>query len=298
MLQHVVKLHGVPNCVISDRDPRFTSHFWSEFCSRLETSVKFSTAYHPQTDGQTERTNRVIEEVLRHFVSKDLTSWEEFLPMVEFALNNAKNASTGETPFYLNYGRHPRPPSAPPSASDLPVLDTIFQNLDTTLSRIKKLLQAAQDRQKHYADQHRRPYSFRAGDQVLLSSRNIRLQQPSKLAPKFLGPFIINKMVGLNSALLQLPDTWNIHPVFHVSLLRPYIHDAQITAFPPPLPEIIDGSPYYLVDQVLAHRIRRVRRKRVHEYLIKWKGYTDEHNSWEPAKNLTPECLREFHARR
>jgi hypothetical protein len=298
MLQHVVRLHGVPEHVISDRDPRFTSHFWKEFCTHLGTVIAMSTAYHPQTDGQTERANRVIEEVLRHFISSDMKSWEEFLPMVEFAMNNAKNASTGETPFYLNYGKHPRPPTAPPSSSDLPVLDNILRTLDTALIRVKRLLQAAQARQKAYADQHRRPHNFQPGDQVLLSSRNIQLQHPSKLNPKFLGPFPILKLVGLNAAQLQLPEDWHIHPVFHVSLLRPFKHDASQPVSQSPLPKVIDGTPYYTVESILSHRIRTHHRKKVHEYLIKWDGYSDVHNSWEPACNLTPDLLRDFHARR
>jgi RNase H-like domain found in reverse transcriptase/Reverse transcriptase (RNA-dependent DNA polymerase)/Integrase zinc binding domain/Chromo (CHRromatin Organisation MOdifier) domain/Retroviral aspartyl protease/Integrase core domain len=297
--KHVFSLHGQPEVIISDRDARFTSEFWRKLAKQLQTRLLFSTAYHPETDGQTERTNRVVEEVLRNFVGSDTKSWEDVLPFVEFAINNAKNDSTKETPFFLNYGANPRTPITnqlsavrPPT---LPVLEELFHSMDDALQRVQLLLRAAQDRQKTYADQRRRPHDIIQGDSVLLSSKNLRVKGKGrkKLFPKFVGPFTVTEMVGPNAARLDLPTNWRIHDVFHVSLLKPYKHrpGARI----PPPPQIIDGEPYYKVERILAHRDRRVgKKKTVREYLIKWLGYSDEHNSWEPTANLSSDLLEDY----
>jgi hypothetical protein len=296
-LTHVFRLHGMPLHFISDRDPRFTSNFWQHLCKNLDIKTRFSTAYHPQTDGQTERTNRVIEEVLRQFVESDERSWEDKIPLVEFAMNNAVNASSQETPFFLNYGLHPRTPvTVQLPTVNQPVLETVLQDMAETLEKTKKLLRAAQDRQKHYADPRRRPHEIAEGMRVLLSSKNLNFKGKSrKLYPKFIGPFEVLRMVGKNAAELILPENFKIHNVFHVSLLRPY--NPRIDIDEPPLPELVDGLPYYKVEHILAHRDRRKRNRRYREYLIKWQGYSDDHNSWEPARNLTPDLIEGYTSR-
>lgn len=138
--QHVESKHGTPLELISDRDPRFTSNFWQQLASRLGIKLSMSTAFHPESDGQTERANRVVEEVLRNFLPAS-RSWDDLLPFVEFAINNAKSPSTGYSPFYLNYGAHPRTRitnQIPPST--LPVLQSIFQDRDHALVHARQLL--------------------------------------------------------------------------------------------------------------------------------------------------------------
>jgi hypothetical protein len=297
-LTHIFQYHGMPKVLISDRDPRFVSRFWRLFCQRLGCELRFSTAYHPQTDGQTERTNRVVEEVLRHFVNEDHTNWEDALPLVAFAINNAKSSSTGQTPYYLNFGTHPQVPSTVdlPEGS-LPTLDTVFQSLEDTLKQAKTLIQSAQDRQKAYADKRRQPHEFKAGMKVMLSARNIKFKKGvKKLHNVYLGPFKISEMIGQNAARLKLPPAYaRLHPVFHVSLLKewkPGIHPEQA----PPEPEIKDGEPWYEVEAILAERSRRTsKRKVIKQYLIKWLGYDSSHNSWEPESNLNcDELLAKF----
>jgi hypothetical protein len=295
-LTHVYQYHGTPKVLISDRDPRFTSNFWKGFCNRLGIEPRFSSAFHPETDGQTERTNRVIEEVLRHFIDSDHVQWEELLPLAAFAMNNAKNSSTGETPFFLNHGSHPSTPvTLGLPQSKLPTLDTVFTDLDTTLSRIKLLMRSAQDRQKAYADKSRAPHEFAVGDLVLLSSRNLKFKSGvRKLHPKFLGPFPIIKMVGKNAAKLELPATYSrIHPVFHVSLFKTF-KEGPDALKSPPNPEVVDGVPFFKVEKILSTRDRRSGRKKIQEFLIKWEGYDDTHNSWEPKENLTPDLLADY----
>jgi hypothetical protein len=293
--------------LISDRDPRFTSQFWRSFCQRLHIAPRFSTAFHPQTDGQTERANRVIEEVLRHFITGDHTNWEDLLPLVAFAINNAKSASTGETPFFLNHGTHPgTPASVGLPEGKLPALDAVFSEMGATLTRARELLKAAQDRQKAYADKSRSPHTFQEGQLVLLSTKNLKFQKGvRKLHPKYIGPFRVVQMVGQNAAKLDLPQAYSrVHPVFHVSLLHAY-REGPGALKPPPVPEIIDGESYFRVEAVLAMRERSAgrsgkgKRKRppVREFLIKWAGYDDTHNSWEPENNLTPDLVAEFLSR-
>ena len=297
-IAHIYQYHGVPKVLISDRDPRFTSNFWKAFCKRLGIGPRFSTAFHPETDGQTERTNRVLEEVLRHFIDGDHKNWEDLLPLAAFAMNNAKSSTTGETPFYLNHGSHPHTPiSLGLPEGQLPTLDVVFQEMDSTLTRIRELIKSAQDRQKEYADtRFRRPHTFKSGDQVMLSTRNLKFKQGvKKFHPKFIGPFTITEMVGgsNNAARLSLPATYRIHPVFHVSLFKPYKADASSKPLPPE-PTVEDGVPYYKVERILSSRIKRVGKRKLQEFLIKWLGYDDAHNSWEPRKNLTDDLLKDF----
>ena len=298
--KHVMSLHGTPELIICDRDARFTSTFWRQLAKSIGTRLAFSTAYHPETDGQTEVTNKVVEEVLRNFAGPSSRTWDDLLPFVEFAMNNAKSASTGETPFFLNYGKHPRTPlmNQFPQADELPALGTVLDALDDTLERTRRLLQRAQDRQKHYADRKRRPHAFGEGADVLLSSKNLRFKGKGlrKLYPKFIGPFRITRMVGKNAAELELPPEWSMHNVFHVSLLRPYT--ARDGAHEVPLPAVDEGMPSYAVEAVLDRRLKTVGSKTYSEYLVKWHGFSDEHNSWETSENIPSSMLQAFHARR
>jgi hypothetical protein len=298
-VQHIFQHHGTPKVLISDRDPRFTSDFWISFCKRLGMDKpRYSTAYHPQTDGQTERTNRVLEEVLRHFIDGRHANWEELLPLAAFAINNSRSSTTGETPYFLNHGSHPATPaSLGVPEGKLPTLEVIFQDMESTLSRVKELLKSAQDRQKTYADaRFRAPHSFKEGDLVLLSTKNLKFQWgKKKFHPKYIGPFkIIQMHPGNTSAKLELPANYSrIHPVFHVSLFRPY-HAGHTSQPLPPAPDVEDGMPVYTMEKILSHRVTRSGKRKTHEYLVKWLGYDDTHNSWEPKRKLDPDVVMEF----
>jgi transposase InsO family protein len=295
-IKHMYQFHGVPKVIISDRDTRFTADFWKAFCKTLKLDHRYSTAYHPQTDGQTERTNTVIEEVLRHFLDDKQKNWEDLLPLVAFALNNAKSATTQETPFYLNNGRRPLTPfTLDLSQNNIPALEAVFQDMDKALNGVQALIRAAQDRQKHYADKKRAPHTFKAGEKVWLSTKNLKfIKGTKKLHPKFIGPFPIEKMIGsdettANAAKLTLPTSYRIHPVFHVSLLKPFKEGASAETRTNPLPDVVDGIPYYNVEKILAHRWKKTKGRKGRgtlQFLIKWEGYDATHNSWEPMKNL------------
>ena len=296
-IKHVYQHHGLPKNIISDRDVRFTSQFWRNMCTRMRIEPRFSTAFHPQTDGQTERMNRVVEEVLRHFIDGNHVTWEELLPIVALTINNAKSSVTGQSPFYLNTARHPNTPlSVQMPDKQIPALDAVFADLDITLVRVQQLLRSAQDRQKTYADSRfRAPHSFKTGDQVMVSTRNFKFKTGvKKLHPKYIGPVQILSMTpGGNAAKLALPANYSrIHPVFHVSLLKPF--KASSASMPVPAgPEVEDGFPFYQVETLLSHRIRKVGKRKIKQVLVKWKAYDDTHNSWEPLANLTPDLLRQ-----
>ena len=225
----VGKLHGIPRSIVSDRDPRFVSKFWHELWQILGSSLRMSSAYHPQTDGQTEAMNRVVEMVLRCTLhaSQEGSSWERMLSTVEFVINNSPTAATGYMPFYLNYGFHPCTPVDLIRDHDSTMLEGVNQFVDRmrrNFSTVTKFLNRARDRMKTQADQKRREQRFSSGDQVLLSTEHLHMKQAPirKLKKRFVGPFFMVRPVGPVAYELELPEQWKIHNVFHVSLLASF----------------------------------------------------------------------------
>jgi hypothetical protein len=310
-VREVVRLHGVPERILSDRDPRFVAHFWKELWRLLGTLLTMSTAYHPQSDGQTERENRTLEEMLRSFTNWSQDDWDEHLPALELASNNAVQASTGYTPFFLNTGQEVRLPidgavealrdSSNPEAAERVRL------LHVALEQAKQEILKAQKRQRKYADQHRREVTFKAGDRVLLSTEHLRLagtgdqQRTPKLAEKFLGPFRVLRMAGPNACELELPPTLRIHPVINADRLKAYRdgserHPHRPVPFARPPPESIaeDGAEEYQVERVLARRGRGARE----QFLVEWKGYPIWEATWQSRADLAKaaKALAEFEA--
>jgi hypothetical protein len=299
-VEHVVRLHGLPSEIISDRGPQFSSQLWKSICGLLKIDTKLSSAYHPQTDGQTERANRVLEEMLRAYVGPLQDDWDLLLPLAEFAVNSAWHESVRETPFYLNYGRHPVTPATHglPTAAH-PAAAELATRIRTSVERAQTLLRSAQQRQKRFADERRRERSFAVGTPVLLSTKNLRLRTPGtqKLMPLFVGPFPIVKRIGSLAYQLELPVALKrLHNVFHVSLLRPYHTppERQPTA---PMPLLLDEEgDWYEVEDVLAHRTTKGRHPKL-QYLIKWKGFGADHNEWRNERDLTEVAVESYWAR-
>jgi hypothetical protein len=310
-MREVVRLHGVPESILSDRDPRFTSHFWRAFWQQLGTTLTMSTAYHPQTDGQTERANRTLEEMLRARINFAQDDWDEHLAAAELAINNASQASTGFSPFFLNYGQHMRLPldnelaSAAPDCNN-PAAAERIRRLHSDIDRARTHIEAAQQRQKRYADQRRRDVQFKPGDAVLLSTEHLRLagddSRTPKLSAKFIGPFTIKRVVNSNAYELELPPSLQIHPVLNISRLKHYRDGSQLFPSRPPPdsrppPEILeqDGEDAYEVEEVMGRRGSGTRR----EYLVKWRGYPQWEWTWEPLRNLrnAPDAVADFEAK-
>ncbi len=295
-IQHIVAQHGTPDDIISDRDTRFTSRFWSRLLQLLGIRRNMSTAHHPRTDGQTERVNQSLEHYLRAYCNYQQNDWRKLLPLAQFSYNNSVHSSIGQSPFYANYGHHPKFALKGIDRSVIPAAENRIQQLQQLHKDLVLELSTAQERYKKFFDQKvQESPQYNLGDKVWLLSRNIATNRPSrKLDHKRLGPFKIMQKIGSSAYRLELPRAMQIHNVFHVSLLEPHKPDTiPGRRNPPPPPIEIDNQPEYVVDRILDSRVRR---KRL-EYLVSWEGYTAEHNSWEPASYLTnaQATVNEFH---
>jgi hypothetical protein len=304
---NIVRYHGVPSSIVSDRDRKFISNFWKELWSCLGTKLNMSSAYHPETDGQTERANRTLEDGLRSYVSIHQDDWDDYLVCAEIAYNNSMNASTNQTPYFMNSGQHPNlalPTSIRTKTSSQSVTE-LLESMNTAIEHAKASLAEAQQRQKHYADQHRREITFKVGDKVMLSTQNLSsLDKAPKLLPRYIGPYSVRKIISPVAYELDLPGNMKIHPTFHVSKLKPY-HSSDDNLFPNreqivrPPPDIIDDHEEFEVERILNKRIRKYGRGQRIEYLVLWKGYPIHEATWEPERNLTnvDELLNEYENR-
>ncbi|GJP41373.1 hypothetical protein CLOM_g1045 [Closterium sp. NIES-68] len=190
-VRHIISQHGIPTTLISDRDPKFTSKFWKELMSLLGTKLAMSSAYHPQTDGQTERLNQIVEQLLRAACKDEISKWDLHLPILEFAYNNATHAATGQTSFFLYYGCYPLTPQKPTTSATVQPAHDFITTMHQLWDRTHKRLLDIQQQQKRQADRHRNDHTITVGDQVLLDTRNLDISHlPSKLRPRFCGPFL------------------------------------------------------------------------------------------------------------
>jgi len=291
----VGRLHGIPRSIVSDRDPRFVSKFWQELWKILGSQLRMSSAHHPQTDGQTEAMNRVVEMILRCTLhaSQETSHWERVLSTVEFVINNSPTQSTGYTPFYLTYGYHPCTPADLIRDSD----STLIEGVNVFVERMRqnfiqavKFLHRAQDRMKTQADQRRREQRFSRGDQVLLSTEHLSLKNAPirKLKRRFVGPFFVTRQVGSVAYELDLPASWKIFNVFHVSLLRPFRTSQWATPTDGQAEDIEpeDDQPYE-VERLLRWRWRGPSSRRHKEFLVLWTGWSIDDASWIPSSNFT-----------
>ena len=288
-VNHVFKSHGIPAKIISDRDPRFTGAFNTALTKIFGIRQALSTAYHPQTDGQTERVNRVLEDMLRNYVASSQDDWDRYLSLAEFAINNSVHKSTGTSPFMLTYGFSPRLPHSielGASASKVPAAVEHAQAMQRRLVEARACHRVATQRQKHYADLKRTPVHFKPGDWVLLSSKNLRFKTGTpKLLPRWVGPFQIQKSVGHQAYELVLPARWKVHDTFHVSSLEAYRTDGTVQ--PPPPAELLEGDEEYEVECIKGHRpLNSGKGRKRFEYLVSWRGFSSEHDTWEPDSNL------------
>jgi hypothetical protein len=276
---------GAPLSLISDRGSIFASKYWTDFCQHLRIDRRLSTAFHPQTDGQTERQNQTLEFYLRAFTNYRQDDWSTWLSTAEFAYNNAQHASTGKSPFFLERGFHPNLPT------DILLSDFSVQSVEDRLTELEKVrqlakerLQAAVEAQARYYDKKHRPISYQIGDEVLLSTEHIRTLRPSKkLDDNFLGPLPIIGVVGRQAYTLRLPPLYKkLCPTFHVSLLKPWIPREGDEESTRTNPIDVAGHKEWYVEKILSHR--KVRKHWL--FLVKWEGYPDYECSWEPVEHL------------
>ncbi len=289
----IFRSHGLPDEIITDRGTQFTSKFWSALCKSFHVNLKFSSPFHHQSNGQTERVNSVIEQYLRCFSNYKGTDWSKFLDLAEFSYNNAVQDSTKYSPFYLNYGFHPNYSPAIINKTNVPKAEEYLKNLNEVMKDLKKNLEQSLTTQKKYADNHRsKPPEFKENDKVWLDSSLVLHGGNKKMKPRKLGPFRIKEKISDLAYKLELPENIKIHPVVHVSSLEPFYEDEKFRRKQePPPPVIINNEEEYEVEKILDERKYYGKK----QYLIKWKGYPLSEASWEPESNLNcPDLIKEF----
>ena len=290
-LDHVYRWFGLPTKIISDRDPRFTSQFGKAITKKLGIEQNLSTAFHPQTDGLSERKNQWIEQYLHTIVTSHPEDWSHWVAVASAVHNNRINLAIGLSPNEILLGYSPR----------LAPSEMIITDNEAVEKRVKRMMQARDQATKiinQNAGEAPSP-QFTIGDQVWLEGTHLKLlHQSTKLAPKRYGPFMIMKQINPVTYQLILPATWQIHPMFHASLLSPYVEtNAHGPNYSRPPPDLIGGEEFYEVEQIRNHQ--RHGRSRTLQYLIKWKGSPESDNTWEPADQvLTPDLLKEYHKHR
>ena len=293
-LRQIFPRFGLPSKIISDRDPRFISKFMKELCRLLGITQNISTAYHPRTDGQSERSNQWLEQYLRFWVDHQQTNWHHYLSLAEFAHNSWKNETTGQTPFEVLMGYTPRAEIFDVTSS-IPTVALRLRDWKKAREEAQRLMIKAQ---KKWSQRKTLDRTFKIGDRVWLEGQNLHLDRPSiKLSPKRHGPFKVKKVLSPITYQLDLPVQWKIHDVFHIDLLTPYQEtDFHGPNFAQPPPNLIDGEEEYEVEQILD--ARRHGRGRKVQYLIKWKGYPDSDNQWVDWNDLhAEEALEDFRKR-
>ncbi|KAJ4701711.1 Retrotransposon protein, putative, Ty3-gypsy subclass [Melia azedarach] len=286
-VDEIVRLHGAPVSIVSDRDPRFTSRFWPSLQNAMGTKLNFSTAFHPQTDGQSERTIQILEDMLRVCVIQFKGNWDAHLSLMEFAYNNSYQSSIQMAPYEALYDRKCRTPICWDEVGERRLLGPeIVQDTNEKILVIRDRLKTAQDRQKSYADKRRRQLEFVVGNYVFLRVSPwkgiLRFGKRGKLSPRYMGPYEIIKRIGQVAYRLALPSELSrIHNVFHVSMLRKYVPDAS---------HILDSQPAQLEEnltyeeeavQILDSREQQLRNKTIPLVKVLWRNHNVEEATWE-----------------
>ncbi|MCO5601610.1 hypothetical protein L7F22_055733 [Adiantum nelumboides] len=293
-ISQIFKYHGLPTSIVSDRDPRMTSNFWKGLFENLGTRLNFSSAYHPQTDGQSEIANLTILDLLKSYVTEvdQRSQWEKYLPLVEYAYNNTVHTSTGKAPFEVIEGR-PKSPLLLKVHGKIFAADEYSRDLKESFQKIKEAISISQQKQKAAANKHRRALAFKENDWVLLKFPKARLRHTSaknhtghqkyyaKLAKRYYGPFQILKPINEMAYQLKLPNHWLIHNAFHVSLLKPYKGEPPSEAITEDPPEVEDQEEVLQPESILRHEDKVLRHgKTIRRYLIKFKNYPFEDARW------------------
>ena len=323
--------HGaVPKSIVSDRDVRFTGSCWGQMWSHMGARLDMSTAYHPQSDGQTERTNRTIQTMLRMYVTDRKGDWEDWLQMAAAAYNSTVHESTGKTPAEMNWpGRSIDPlgwaVGGHRKGGDNMEATRMLENLRAVWNEARTKLVAEREKQARHANQRRRAVQYEVGQMVYLSTQNIKTAR-GKLKEQWAGPFAISAVVAGGTAVrLELPKQWKVHQTFHASLVKPYV--ASLYQWPGRaqqdrvVPVIVDGEIEWEIEAIIGKSVEEVTKKERHRvvsssgtvrrpwrsvtkdviwYLVKWKGYDDVEASWRRVDELEhcQEMVAEYEAAR
>lgn len=307
-VRRIFSQRGLLDSLISDRGTQFVSDFWRTLCQRLSIKANFSTAFHPETDGQTERINQELEQYLRAFTSFRQDDWEELLPLAEFAINNHESSTTQMTPFFADTGTHPRMGFESTDSKSIKPIESkaaiaYARRMEEITDFCKAQIITTRSTQAEYANQHRQASpAYAKGDEVWLDTSNIKTLRPSKkLDHKWAGPYRIHRMINPQAYELALPASLKVHPVFHTSMLRLAANDPLEGQRQPPPPPVLgtedDPEAEWAVTAIVGCRPNRRRRR--HEYHVHWKGYPPDQFTWEPEEHLinVQDLVKEFHER-
>ena len=303
----IVSLHGMPRAIHSDRDVRFQSQFWKELWRISGTKLKFSTAYHPQTQGLVEKMNQVVEQVIRCSLDQEkrIKDWDLVLPTIEFVVNSSVNKSIGYSPFFLMHGYHPVSPVElirDREDSKLENVNEFLNRMNDTWNKAKQNMNQAQERMKTYEDRRRHKMNFEENDKVLLNTQNLRFKNvPAKLRQRYIGPFKIVEKISESAYRLGLPVEWKIHDVFHVSLLKPWRHQVAEVLYSPSF-EVeyaeLDDACYEdedkEIEKILRWRKYKKGNTKTREYLVLFKNDSVENATWVLENYFTDEVVREL----
>ncbi|KAJ1043256.1 hypothetical protein NDA10_004058 [Ustilago hordei] len=292
---HMVRLFGYPDHMVSDRGRQFISGAWKAFAEQMGVKHSLSTAYHPQTDGQTERVNQVIEQYLRMYCNYEQNDWANLLDTAAFVYNNTVHNSIGVSPFFACYGWNPK--AHPDIPQRLGVNDPgRFEYLMDGKERCKYLQEQIREAQRRSVNQYNRKHKdieFKVGDMVYINRRNWKTRRPTpKLDTRFAGPYPVQERVGRRAYRITLPANLRVHDVFHVSMLEP----ARTSSLPqraeqPTIPSLPDEDLDFEVEALIDKRSHNG----TTEYKVLWRGYSEEAASWEPVENLNcPDLIQEY----
>jgi len=301
-LLHVFRTQGLPKVLLSDRDAKFTSVFWERLFELLGTGLKFSASYHHQTNGQVERVNKTLEEALRIFVKGQPKTWPQRLSMFEFAYNSSRHSTTGVAPFQLLYGEIPHTPASlihgPLPRS--PDATAFAEGLMSSQLAARDAIQQANRLFRERNARARRGHAYEPGEKVLLSSEHLSLRgEHRKFFPKFVGPFAIKELRGINTVELQIPPKSRfglIDTVVNVDRLRPYkqrppdLGPSEEDAQPEAL--IVDprGGTGWEVEDVVAHRRTHGQRR----FLVRYKGFGPSFDEWKREEDVSEHLIKGY----
>ncbi|KAD2393282.1 hypothetical protein E3N88_40259 [Mikania micrantha] len=291
-IKEVVSKYGIPTSIISDRENKLTSRVWQTLHDALGTRLDMSTAYHPQTDGQSERAIQTLEDMLRACVIYFGSSWDIHLPLIEFSYNNIYHTSIKAAPFEALYGRKCRSPICWTEVGESQLTGPeIIQETTDKIFKIRDRLRAAQDRQKSYADVRRKPLSFQVRDRVMLKVSPwkgvVRFGKCGKLNPRYIGPFEIIAKVGPVAYKLKLtPELSGVHDTFNASNLKKCLSDETLVI---PLKEIQINDQLHFIEEpveIMDREVKQLKQSRIPIVKLRWNSKRGPEFTWEREEQM------------